>query len=91
VGKKQVVMLHNVDEIQLYQDSHKVLRMSPKSKKKRRWTAPESSPPMDCPIVANFKKPKLRPRYSRKKDTARYVKRDSRRVKKVRLYRNQGR
>ena len=155
--QKPVAMLHNVDMIQLSQDMHKVLRMSPKSKKKKEvdsprvissyasnyngvdrkdrdtsdWTVSvkshrwylrlyywmidaaihssyllvvniakkrgETNPEhpwlkyscrngrmifqlhlanslmekgllMDCPDVANFKKPNLRPRYSRKKD-----------------------
>jgi hypothetical protein len=155
--KKQVAMLHNVDVIQPNQDMHTVLRMSPKSKKKKEVNSPraissfdstfngvdrkdrdtsdwtisvkshrwylrlnywvvdaaihssyllivhignkraETNPEhpwlkysgrngrmifqmhlahslmekgllMDCPDVANFKKPKLRPRYIRKKD-----------------------
>jgi hypothetical protein len=155
--KKQVAMLHNVDVIQPDQDTHKVLRMSPNSKKKKEVNSPrvissysstyngvdrkdrdtsdwtisvkshrwylrlyywmvdaaihssyllvvhiankraEINPEhpwlkysgrngrmnfqmdlahslmekgllLDCPDVANFKKPKLRPRYSRKKD-----------------------
>jgi hypothetical protein len=38
-GGARQAMLHNVGVIQPDQDTHKVLRMSPKSKKKRRWTA----------------------------------------------------
>jgi hypothetical protein len=38
--KKQVAMLHNVDVIQPDQDTHKVLRMSPKSKKKKEVNSP---------------------------------------------------
>jgi hypothetical protein len=38
--KKQVAMLHNVDVIQPDQDTHKVLRMSPKSKKTKEVDSP---------------------------------------------------
>jgi hypothetical protein len=38
--KKQVVMLHNVDVIQPSRDMHTVLRMSPKSKKKKEVDSP---------------------------------------------------
>ena len=38
--QKPVAMLHNVDMIQLSQDMHKVLRMSPKSKKKKEVDSP---------------------------------------------------
>jgi hypothetical protein len=38
--KKQVAMLHNVDVIQPDQDTHTVLRMSPKSTKKKEVDSP---------------------------------------------------
>jgi hypothetical protein len=39
-NKKQVAILHNVDVIQPDKDTHKVLRMSPKSKKKKEVDSP---------------------------------------------------